>query len=825
MLGVMPLDATIPHRPLGMDEDSIRESILDHIEHVRVRDQHTAQDLDLFHAVSYAARARLADRWHRTRQREFQSKAKRVYYLSMEYLPGRLLRDALYNLGILEETRRAVASLGSDLDRIFEAERDPGLGNGGLGRLASCFMDSMATLGIGAVGYGIRYDYGIFRQEIVDGEQREHPDAWLRHGSPWEVPRTDLRITVRYNGRVEPRTDTTGRTCFEWLDTDDVYAVAHDIPVPGYKNDSVNTLRLWKAVPVQEFDLDAFNRGDHDRSVVQRGYAENISRILYPNDAGPPGKELRLRQEYFFVSASLQDAVRRHLSLFESLDDLPDRAVFQLNDTHPALAIAEMMRILIDENHVDWKRAWAITKRCFAYTNHTLLPEALETWPQHLLDRLLPRQLDLIREIDRRLRADIEGQYPGRQDKLDSMAIIEQRPQGHVRMANLSIVGSFSVNGVSALHSQLLREQMFPEFDAFFPGRFRNKTNGVTPRRWILECNPGLARMVTEVVGDDSWVTKLDRMRELEAFVDDASFRERWQAVKRANKVSLSNHLNELHGFSIDPDSIFDIQIKRIHEYKRQLLNILHVVARYQEIKNGTVPGVPRTVIFGGKAASGYAVAKQIIHLIHSVADVVNADPEVNEHLKVFYVPNYRVSMAERLIPAADLSEQISCAGQEASGTGNMKFAMNGALTIGTMDGANVEIHEAVGEENIFIFGLDVAGVHETLSAGYRPRAIYEADGQVRAMVDAIAKGAFCPAHGQRFEGLMNGLLADGERYLHLADFGSYIAAQRDVEALYQDAEAWTRRSILNSARMGRFSSDETIRDYARNIWGVPVAD
>ncbi|MCB9592505.1 MAG: glycogen/starch/alpha-glucan phosphorylase [Sandaracinaceae bacterium] len=819
----MTLEASIPHRPLGMDVGSIRESILDHLEHVRVRDQHTTSDRDLFHAISYAARARLADRWHRTRQRDWEQGGKRVYYLSMEYLPGRLLRDALYNLGMLEETREAVRSLGSDLDALLEEEEDPGLGNGGLGRLASCFMDSMATLGIGAVGYGIRYDYGIFRQEIVDGEQVEHPDNWLEHGSPWEVPRTDLRMTVRYNGRVEPRTDTTGRTHFEWLDTDDVYAVAHDIPVPGYKNDEVNTLRLWKAVPVKEFDLAAFNHGDHDRSVVQRGYAENISRILYPNDAGPPGKELRLRQEYFFVSASLQDAVRRHLGRHESLDDLPDRAVFQLNDTHPALAVAEMMRILMDEHHIDWSRAWSITKRCFAYTNHTLLPEALETWPQHLLDKLLPRQLDLIREIDKRLRADLEAQYPNQPERIAKMAIIEQRPQGHVRMANLSIVGSFSVNGVSALHSQLLREKMFPEFDAYYPNRFRNKTNGVTPRRWVLECNPGLAGLVTEVVGDDSWVTQLEKMRALEALADDAGFHERWNAVKRDNKVSLANKIQELHGVSLDPDSIFDIQIKRIHEYKRQLLNVLHVVARYQEIKNGKIPAAPRSVIFGGKAASGYVVAKQIIHLIHSVASVVNSDPEVRDHLRVFYVPNYRVSWAERLIPAADLSEQISCAGQEASGTGNMKFAMNGALTIGTLDGANVEIREAVGPENIFIFGLTVEQVVETLTRGYRPGAIYDEQPSVRAVIDAIAKGAFSPDHPTRFEELMRRIVSDGERYVHLADFGSYLDTQRDVEALYLDRHQWTKRAILNAARMGRFSSDETIRDYARDIWGVPV--
>ena len=820
----MPLDATIPDGELGLDRDSIRSSIVHHLQHVRVRDQYSAQALDVFHAVAHAARARMADRWHQTRQRQWDAGTKRVYYLSMEYLPGRLLRDALTNLGMLEATREAVAGLGHDLDALFDVEEDAALGNGGLGRLASCFMDSMATLGIGAVGYGIRYDYGIFRQKIVDGRQIEAADTWLKHGTPWEVTRTDLRYTVRFYGRVEPRTDADGRVHFEWLDTRDVYAVAHDIGVPGYKNGVVNTLRLWHAVPVQEFDLDAFNAGDHDRSAVQRGYAENISRILYPNDSGPPGKELRLRQEFFFVSASLQDAVRRHLSRFESLDDLPDRAVFQLNDTHPALAVAEMMRILIDENRMDWKRAWAITKRCFAYTNHTLLPEALETWPIHMLDRLLPRQLDLIREIDRRLRDDIRRAYPDDPAAEEAMAIVERRPQGHVRMANLSIAGSFSVNGVSALHSQLLREQMFPRHDKFFPGRFRNKTNGVTPRRWVQQCNPGLSALLTEVLGGEEWVTDLARLSGLEAHVDDAAFRERWRSIEAHNKQRLVAHLQAEHGVALDPSSIFDIQIKRIHEYKRQLLNVLHVVARYQRIKAGEIPLAPRTVIFGGKAASGYVRAKEIIHLIHAVASVVNADPDVRDHLRVFFVPNYRVSMAERLIPAADLSEQISCAGQEASGTGNMKFSMNGALTIGTLDGANVEIAEAVGDENIFIFGLTVAQVRETLQAGYRPRAIAEADPRLAAVLSAIGGGAFDRDHPTRFAPIVETLLADGERYVHLADFAAYVEAQDAVDVLYADREAWTRKSILNSARVGRFSSDETIRDYARDIWGVPTA-
>jgi starch phosphorylase len=820
----MPLRVKVPHRRLGSDRESILESIVDHLEHVRVRDHHSARPLDVFRAVAAAARARMADRWHESRQRHWESGVKRVYYLSMEYLPGRLLRDALYNLGILDATRAAVAELGHDLDTIFDVEEDPALGNGGLGRLASCFLDSMATLGIAGMGYGIRYDYGLFRQSFQDGRQTEAPDVWLSHGTPWEVPRTDVTFTIRYNGRVEPRVDETGRVHFEWLDTDDVLAVAHDIPVPGFGNGVVNTLRLWKAVPVNEFDLEAFNAGRHEQSVVQRGYAENISRVLYPNDHTPQGQELRLRQEYFFVSASLQDAVRRHLGRWEGLDDLPDQAVFQLNDTHPALAVAEMMRILIDEQRMDWKRAWQITKRCFAYTNHTLLPEALETWPVHLLDRLLPRQLDLIREIDRRLVEELRRSHPDDDAQVEKMAIVERRPQGRVRMAHLSIVGSFSVNGVSKLHSRLLRERMFPEYDTFYPGRFRNKTNGVTPRRWLLECNPGLADLLTEVLGGPAWVTDLTALRGIEAHADDAAFRERWRSVARANKARLADYLATQYGVQVDPGSLFDVQIKRIHEYKRQLLNVLHVVARYQEIKAGVLPPAPRTVIFGGKAAPGYVRAKEIIHLINSVARVINDDPAAREHLRVFYVPNYRVSIAERLIPAADLSEQISCAGQEASGTGNMKFAMNGALTIGTLDGANVEIRDAVGDENLFIFGLTAEEVHDTLAAGYRPSALAEASERIRSVLDAIAQGTFSPDEPRRFEPLVNALLADGERYVHLADFEPYLEAQRRAETLFLDADAWTRKSIFNTARMGPFSSDETIRDYARDIWGVPVA-
>ncbi len=817
----MKIGAPIPEAPARADRASIRASIVEHLAHARIRDQYRASPIDVMHAVGRMARDRLADRWLECSKRQWDAGQKRVYYLSMEYLPGRLLRDALANLGMLEETRGALADLGADLDELLEVEPDPGLGNGGLGRLASCFLDSMATLGIAGTGYGIRYDYGIFRQAIVAGQQTEEPDSWLRHGSPWEVIRSETTYRVRYGGHVIARKEANGQTTFSWEGTQDVLAEAHDIPIPGYRNDVVNTLRLWWPHPVVAFDLALFNAGDHAGSVSSRNVAEHISRVLYPNDSGPAGKELRLRQEYFFVSASLQDAVTRHLARWGTLDDLPEHNVFQLNDTHPALAVAEMMRILLDEHRFTWERAWAITHRSFAYTNHTLLPEALETWPVHMLDRMLPRQLDIIREIDRRLGTQVALHYPNDEERSAKMAIIERGPQPSVRMANLSIAGSFSVNGVSALHSRLLRENMFPELDAFFPNRFRNKTNGVTPRRWIEQCNPGLAALVTETIGE-GWVTQLDKLRGLEAHAGDASFRERFRAVKQQNKERLSAFLAHEHAFEAPTSMLFDIQIKRIHEYKRQLLNLLHVVRRYLDLKAGRPPVAPRVVLIGGKAASAYEMAKRIIYLASSVAAVVNADPDARDHLRVLFVPNYRVSLAEKLIPAADLSEQISTAGQEASGTGNMKLSMNGALTIGTLDGANVEIRDAVGAENFFLFGLTTDEVQARASAGYAPAEEVERSPRLKEVLDAVAGGVFSADEPGRFKPIVDSLLTS-DRFLLLADHASYWAAQDAVDEVYRRPEEWTRRAILNVARMGRFSSDATIRDYARDIWGVPI--
>jgi starch phosphorylase len=818
----MKVRASVPLAPLGLDRASFRESVIHHLAHTRVRDQYRASSIDIMHAVGRSLRDRLADRWLECSKRQWDAGKRRVYYLSLEYLPGRLLRDGLSNLGMLEEARAALSDIGLDLDEVLETEPDPGLGNGGLGRLASCFLDSMATLGIAGTGYGIRYDYGIFRQAIIDGQQHEEPDSWLLHGSPFGVHRSETHYRVRFGGRVEPRVDASGHTFYAWVDTQDIIAEAHDLPVPGYKNDVVNTLRLWWARPVVPFDLARFNAGDHQGSVAQRNVAEHIARVLYPNDTGPAGKELRLRQEYFFVSASLQDAIQRHIARWGTLDDFADRNVFQLNDTHPALAIAEMMRILLDEHRFGWERAWSLTKRSFAYTNHTLLPEALEVWPVHMLDRMLPRQFDIIREIDRRLGMETAAFYPGDEAKQARMAIVERGPQPNVRMANLSIAGSFSVNGVSALHSQLLRERIFPELDAFYPGRFRNMTNGVTPRRWIEQCNPALAALFTEVVGP-GWVRDLGMLRGLERHVEDTQLLERVWGIKQDNKKRLARHLEREVGISLPTERLYDVQVKRIHEYKRQLLNVLHVVHRYLRIRAGERPRVPRTVLFGGKAASAYDMAKRIIHLAVSVANVANEDPAVREHLAVLFVPNYRVSLAERLIPATDLSEQISTAGYEASGTGNMKFSMNGALTIGTLDGANVEIREAVGPENFFLFGLTAEEVHARSSAGYAPREVYESSPALKAALDAIASGVFSPDEPGRFRPIVDSLLERGDKYFVLADFDAYVRTQDEVDALYTDPRHWTQKALLNMARMGRFSSDETIRGYARHIWGVPV--
>jgi starch phosphorylase len=809
---------------LGMDASALQLAVANHVEYTLGKNEYSVTPRDFFWATARAARDRMIDRWNKTQQGYYERDARRVYYLSMEYLLGRLLRDGLSNLGVLEETRAGLANFGEDLDAVCEQEHDPGLGNGGLGRLAACFLDSMATLGIPAMGYGIRYEYGIFRQTIVDGEQVEQPDNWLAYGSPWELQRPDHIYTIQFNGRVEPRLDERGDLVYEWVDTDDVLAMANDIPVPGYATDCVNTLRLWSAKATREFDITNFNRGDYVEAVRQKNATEDISRVLYPNDQVMQGKELRLKQEYFFVAATLQDAVRRHLKTHPTLDTLPDKAVFQLNDTHPALAVAELLRLLVDVHKLGWDRAWAIVTRSFAYTNHTLLPEALEKWPVWLMERTLPRHLQLIREIDRRLVAGARAHFPGNPELLRRISLFEEYGEKQVRMANLAVVGSFSVNGVSALHSRLLREGLFAEFDALYPGRFRNKTNGVTPRRWLLSCNPALARLVTDSVGG-AWPHRLADLAGLEAHVDDAAFRWKFRAAKRANKERLARLIERETGIVVDPTSLFDVQVKRFHEYKRQLLNLLHVVHLYRAIKSGARKDVhPRTVIFAGKAAPGYERAKQIIRLVNGVADVINRDPDVKGLLKVVFLPNYSVSLAETIIPAADLSEQISTAGMEASGTGNMKFAMNGALTIGTLDGANVEIRDAVGPENLFVFGLTVEQVAAIKGEGYDPRAFVAADEELRGVLTAIGSAQpFAGGEASRYLPIVSSLL-ERDEFLLLADFASYRDTHLAAEALYRDEDAWTRKAILNVARMGSFSSDVTIADYASDIWKIPVA-
>ena len=703
-----------------------------------------------------------------------------------------------------------------------ETEHDAALGNGGLGRLAACLLDSMATVGIPGMGYGIRYEYGIFEQQIVDGRQLERADNWLRYGSPWEVPRPELRHLVRFGGRVAERTDAAGRTVFEWVDTEEVWAMAHDYLVPGYGNDVINTLRLWAARATRGFQFAYFNDGDYIRAVQDKNASENISRVLYPNDMVSQGRELRLRQEYFFVSATLQDALVRHKKTHSSLDSLPDKAVFQLNDTHPAIAIAELMRLLVDEHGFGWDEAFSITTRCFAYTNHTVLPEALETWPVSLLERLLPRHLQILYELNRRFLLEVAARFPGDLGRVQRMSLFAEAPEKVLRMANLCVVGSFSVNGVSELHGRILRDRLFRDFADLWPQKFCHVTNGVTPRRWLLKCNSRLAQLITSRIGD-GWITDLERLGRLGPLAADESFRDAWLETKRANKERLSNMLGQIHGIVFDPDSLLDVHAKRIHEYKRQLLNILHVAWLYLTYRSRPPrSAVPRTFLFAGKAAPGYVAAKRIIELIHAVARTIESDPAVREWIKVIMVPNYGVSLAELIVPAADLSEQISLAGTEASGTGNMKLALNGALTVGTLDGANIEIAEAVGREHMFLFGLTAAEVEGVRARRYRPKELYAADPEIRAVLDAIATGVFSPDDPGRFTPIVDSLLSE-DRYLVLADFQSYRLCHQGILRAYVDRQDWARHSIANTANMGRFSSDSVIRTYAQEIWKVPT--
>jgi glycogen phosphorylase len=757
------------------------------------------------------------ERWFKTQSDYYVQDVKRVYYLSLEFLLGRALVSNIINLGARDAYTDALRSLGYDLEALHEEEWDAGLGNGGLGRLAAGIQESAATLGLPFYGYGIRYEYGIFQQRIVDGGQVEFPDNWLRYGNPWEIPRSGALFPVRFYGRSVQRRDEDGGLQVSWEDTQDVWAMAYDTPILGYCNDTVNTLRLWSAKSSREFDLARFNEGEYVQAVEDKTLSENISKVLYPRDDQYAGKELRLKQQYFFVSATLQDVLRRFWKFGgRRIEELPAKVAIQLNDTHPVLAIPELMRLLVDGRRVPWDDAWGLTQAVFGYTNHTVLPEALETWPANLLQRLLPRHFEIIQEIDRRFRTFVAA-GGGDEAQQRRTAIVGDR--GEVRMAHLGFVGSHSVNGVAALHTRLLKESTFADLDRLFPGRINNKTNGITPRRWLLQANPGLAGLITEAIGA-GWTTRLEELARLAPLAEDATFRSEWAALKRVNKTVLASHARKRFGFDLDPETLFDCQVKRIHEYKRQLLNALHVLSLWLRLKEGRDAGPPRTVIFAGKAAPGYAMAKLVIRFIHAVAELVNADPDARGRLRVAFLPNYSVSLAELIFPACDLSEQISTAGTEASGTGNMKAALNGALTIGTLDGANVEIRDEVGDENIFIFGHTVEQVGRLRAAGYTPAPFIEANPDLRRVIETIASGPFERGWPGVFRPIVDSLTRD-DRYLLCADFAPYLETQALAGEAYGRADDWWRKSIRNVAGMGRFSSDRTTREYAEGIWGV----
>ncbi len=778
-----------------------------------------ATPTELMQAVAQVAREQLSRRWVATQRREQDEKARRVYYLSMEFLIGRTLGNALAALGLADGAAQAVQQHAQKLEDVAEREPDAALGNGGLGRLAACFLDSMATLGLPSFGYGIRYEYGMFAQSIQQGCQVEYPDPWLADGTPWEFPRTGIGYPVRFGGWVEHQ---GGKAV--WRHAGEVAAKAYDMVVPGHGTSKVSTLRLWKAVAPAHIDLHAFNTGDYARAAGVKNEYENISWVLYPNDSTPAGRELRLRQEYFFVAASVQDILARHLDEYGTLANLADKVAMHLNDTHPAIAVAELMRVLCDEQDMAWEQAWGITQRVFSYTNHTLMPEALETWPVSLMQHVLPRHLEIIFRINQAFLDFAAAQRPGDLDFLSRLSLIDENGERRVRMAHLSIVGSHKVNGVSALHSELLVKTIFADFAALWPERFTNMTNGVTPRRWLAQANPGLAGLLDRTLGA-TWRLDLDRLQALRELRGNEGFRAEFMAVKRANKARLAEHIARSTGIAVDPASLFDVQVKRIHEYKRQLLNVLHLVARYQAILAHPNAGwMPRTAIFAGKAASSYAAAKSIIRLIHDVGSVINNDARVAGLLKVVFVPNYGVSVAEVIMPGADLSEQISTAGTEASGTGNMKLALNGALTIGTDDGANIEIRQQVGDDNIFIFGLKTPEVQALRASGYQPMRWYEGNPQLKHVLDAIAGGTFSPEEPGRYRGLVDSLLWGGDHYLLLADFASYAETQLRVDALFRQSGEWASRAIANVAGMGAFSSDRTIREYAQQIWGMTPA-
>jgi starch phosphorylase len=776
----------------------------------------------VFECVSLAVRDLIVDRWFDTERRYRQADAKQLYYLSIEYLLGRMLANNISNLRIDDICREALRQMGFSLDVVEEAEPDAALGNGGLGRLAACFLDSLATLDMPGYGYGINYEYGLFRQVIDDGYQKERPDHWLRSGTPWEIERPDEACLVPVYGRIEHGIDRSGRYNPMWLEWRLIVGVPHDVHIVGFGGRTVNPLRLYSARSSHDFDMQIFNTGDYVNAVMQKINSETISKVLYPSDAVPPGQELRLLQEYFLVACAMRDVVARYQRDHQTFDAFPAKVAVHLNDTHPALAIAELMRVLVDERDLPWDTAWEITQSTMGYTNHTLLSEALERWPVELLERVVPRHLQIVYEINRRFLEHVASVWPGDHERVRRMSLIEEGESKQVRMAHLSIVGSHSVNGVSALHSRLVQNMLAPDFHALWPERFNNKTNGVTPRRWLVQANPLLTALISKAIGD-KWITDLERLKELEPYANDSAFRQEFSAVKRSNKARLARLIADTTSTIVDPASLFDVQIKRIHEYKRQLLNVMRIVHEYLRlIEDGVQPPVPRTYVFAGKAAPGYWAAKQIIKLICSVGAVINGDPRAHGRIKVVFVPDFRVSLAQAIIPGVDLSEQISTAGSEASGTGNMKLAMNGALTIGTLDGATIEMLESIGAENMFVFGLTAERVQAMREAGsYRPRDRYDRDPRVKRILNAFDSNLFCPKDGGLFHWIVESLLDRGDVYFHLADLPTYFDAQRQVDEAFGQPATWVSKAILNVARIGRFSSDRTIKEYAADIWGI----
>jgi starch phosphorylase len=805
------------------DCEGIKRTILNHLLSFQGRDPERAGKEDIYQALAYTMRDFLVEKWINTQKSYYANNQKRVYYLSMEFLIGRSLGNSIINLGFWDKIKTVIEDMGHDLEEILDKEEDAALGNGGLGRLAACFMDSIATMNIPAYGYGINYEYGLFNQKIINGYQVENPDNWLRFGTAWEFERRMPLYPIKFYGKVSTTIDDHGNYRSKWVDAESVIAVACDVLIPGYMNDNVINMRLWRAKASRELDLSSFDKGDYIGAVQNKVSSETISKLLYPPDEASAGQELRLKQQYFFVAATFQDIFRRFTKHNKNFSKFSDQVAVQLNDTHPTIAIPELMRLLMDDHGLGWEKSWDITVKTFAYTNHTLMPEALETWPVDLLGNVLPRHLEIIYEINQRFLDSVKAKYPGDDQKLRDMSIIDEGPPKRVRMANLAIVGSHSVNGVAALHSELLKNKLFKPFNEFRPNLFNNKTNGITPRRWLLKCNPSLSSLITEKIGSD-WVTDLDQLHKLSKFANNAAFHKKFRAAKRKNKLRLAKYIGNYCNVEVNPDSMFDVQVKRIHEYKRQLLNVLHIIALYHRIvANPEIDVPPRTFIFAGKAAPGYWKAKLIIKLINSVAEVVNTDPRLEDRLKVVFIPNYGVSLAEIIIPAADLSEQISTAGTEASGTGNMKFALNGALTIGTLDGANIEIKEEVGDDNIFIFGLNAEEAEWEKKAPRRtPKMIYEQNHEISQIIDAISKGCFSNGDTSLFKQIVDDLMQHHrDPYLHLIDLEDYIRCQDEVGITYQNTKEWTSKAILNVANMGKFSSDRTIKEYAQEIWGI----